>query len=99
MVATCTRTIEPGIVERIDQSGVHFIYVESRDMNQFQSLVKLLVEEFEANIVRDVYRAEDEHPEFADLSGFNLIEANQSGNRVVFVQMPVGKLTDAWRAM
>jgi hypothetical protein len=80
MVATCTRTIEPGIVERI-VDGVRLIYIESRDVNQFQNLVKLLVEEFEANIVRPVYRAEDGHPEFADLSGFNLVEANANGDR------------------
>lgn len=98
MVASATRVIEPGIVERIFE-GLSIVYIESRDMPQFCVLVGLLCEEFQANIVRPLYRAEDGHPEFADLSGFNLIEANQSGTRVIFVMTAPGKLTNAWRAL
>lgn len=97
MVASATRVIEPGIVERIFE-GVSFIYVESPGLVHFASMAIILCEEYGASVTRSVYRAEDGH-EFSDLSGFNLIEANQSGTRVIFVMTAPGKLTNAWRAL
>jgi len=99
MVASSTREIEPGIVERLCD-GICFVYVESRGMTMFMTLVKMLAEERQAVLVRDIYGIGEGHHEFPDLARCNVMEyVGEGGIRIVYVQMPAGKITEAWRAM